>query len=407
MLQHIIGVLAVLLVLVVATVTSIVFILMRRRRRLGVILLGITVLLGLAAGWKIFYAHSFNKTYHTSSAINLSALRARANAANIYLGATADVNMLADPRFLTAFNSVTPENALKLGELLSGGKIGAYDFSKADAIVDRAINQGLRVRGHTLIWGKASDLFKSPDLEAYLQGFPAAQRPRVLRQVVEQHIDTVVSHYRGRISMWDVVNEPLYLFWSPRIDENVFYRYLGPDYIADMFRMARKANPEAKLYLNEQLGSFGDARAEAFFALTSKLRKSGAPIDGAGLQSHFGFAVPSIKEFQDYLSRITALGVEVEITEMDARLALFGDAPDPYVAQAEFYGKILDACLQNPNCKGVTFWGFTDAHCWMDSLPLLYAKPNEPYLFDEQGLPKPVVEVLDEVLRNHSGRKAN
>jgi endo-1,4-beta-xylanase len=73
------------------------------------------------------------------------------------------------------------------------------------------------VRGHTLIWGKASDLLKSPDLDKYLRGPPLADRSRILRDLVHQHITTVLTHFKGRIVTWDVVNEPLYMYWSARI----------------------------------------------------------------------------------------------------------------------------------------------------------------------------------------------
>jgi endo-1,4-beta-xylanase len=297
---------------------------------------------------------------------------------------------------------MTPDNALKLDALRSGGPIGTYDFSRADAIVNRARQLGLRVRGHTLIWGKASDLLKSPDLDKYLRGFPPVDRSRILRDLVHHHITTVLTHFKGRIVTWDVVNEPLYMFWSARIDDNVFFRYLGPEYVADAFRIARDVDPTVKLYLNEQLESFSDARAEAFFKLVQRLKQEGVPIDGVGLQSHFGFVLPSMQESRAILARLNALGLEVEFTEVDARLALFRDTADPYRAQGEFYGQLLTACLENPGCKGMTFWGFADDHCWMDSLPLLFPKPNEPYLFDAHRIPKPAVVALDKVLSGHA-----
>jgi endo-1,4-beta-xylanase len=160
-----------------------------------------------------------------------------------------------------------------------------------------------------------------------LSASPRADRSRVLGELVHRHIRTVLTHFKGRMATWDVVNEPLYMFWSARIDDNVFFRYLGSEYIADAFRIARGVDPTAKLYMSEQLESFSDARAEAFFKLAQHLKQEGVPIDGVGLQSHFGFTLPAMEEFRAFLARLTALGLEVEITELDARLALIRGAP--------------------------------------------------------------------------------
>jgi len=72
---------------------------------------------------------------------------------------------------------------------------------------------------------------------------------------------------------------------------------------------------------------------------------------------------------------------------------LFKDADDPYQAQAEYYGELLKVCLENPACIGVTFWGFTDAHSWMDA-SWFFTKPNEPYFYDHDMNPKPVIQEL-------------
>ena len=403
MLHHIIHLVTAAAILSVAFITGVVLLFWRRTRLPGIRVLAITVLAGAAWSWLVIVPRSYERSYlNQPDEPADGSLRERADAARFYLGAVGDLTTIAHPRFQETFNSTTVENALKMGDLFAAGQIGVYDFSRADAMVDLALNKGLRVRGHTLIWGKESDLFKAPDLEAYLRDFPVAERSRVLRLLVEKHIRTVLGHYRGRIRDWDVVNEPLYMFWSEKIDENVFFRHLGRGYIADAFRLARSADPDARLYLNEQLESFSDERAEAFFALAKELKESGAPVDGIGLQSHFGFELPSLPEFRTFLRRLTALGFEVEVTELDARLRLFGGAPDPYRAQGRFYAEMLSICLETPGCRGLTFWGFADNACWMDALPL-FAKPNEPYLFDRDMNPKPAVNELYRVFEQHPG----
>ena len=110
--------------------------------------------------------------------------------------------------------------------------------------------------------------------------------------------------------------------------------------------------------------------------------------------------LPSIENLKKYIERFTDLGLEVELTEVDARLRLFNKFDDPYLAQGELYGQILQICLENPGCIGLTFWGFSDAYCWLDKLPFIQ-KPTEPYLFDKDMNPKPGIEKLYNVFLNH------
>jgi endo-1,4-beta-xylanase len=85
----------------------------------------------------------------------------------------------------------------------------------------------------------------------------------------------------------------------------------------------------------------------------------------------------------------------VELTELDINLLHFQFAPDPYQAQGEYYAALLKACLRNPMCRGITFWGFSDNDCWYDEVsPLVFPKPNEPFLFDANMNPKPAYTEL-------------
>jgi endo-1,4-beta-xylanase len=105
--------------------------------------------------------------------------------------------------------------------------------------VDLALAKGMRVRGHALVWGRYPGAGHPSDLEKVLK---AASDPKVrLEQVLSEHIDTVLGHFRGRIPQWDVVNEPLH-FWKPIWDDNVFYSTLGPEFVATAFRLAHAAD---------------------------------------------------------------------------------------------------------------------------------------------------------------------
>ena len=320
-------------------------------------------------------------------------LREMADKAGFYIGSIGGVDMISRPEFTSAVNSVTPERALKMQGVFKNMEVGNYDFTEGDAIVDFALDKNLRVRGHTLIWGKLSHYFKAPDLDKYLSNFPEQERTGILKKIFEDHIITMLNHYQGRVGVWDVVNEPLELFGNGELEENVYSRYLGENYIEEAFRLAHEVDPELKLYLNEQLMNYHDERARGLLELVRKLQQNNVPIHGIGLQSHIPLELPDLNNMRNYLKEIEEMGLEVELTEVDVRLILFKDAEDPYEAQAKFYAELLKVCLESPACKGITFWGFTDAHSWMDG-SWMFPKPNEPYFYDKDMNPKPIIKAL-------------
>src|SRR5690606_19936223 len=156
-------------------------------------------------------------------------------------------------------------------------------FSQADALVNLALSKQVGLRGHTLIWGRFAGHGHPSDLEAALQAAPDPRREP--ERLMTEHIGAVLGHFRGRISQWDAVHEPLDLH-EPVWDDNVFYRTLGPEFVAKAFHIAHAADPSLELVLNEQLSLYDDEHAEKFFEIVRHLRETGAPIHGVGLQSH-------------------------------------------------------------------------------------------------------------------------
>lgn len=295
------------------------------------------------------------------------------------------------------FNSMTPANATKWGNLLVGGKLGRYDFTDADQLVNLALERSAHVRGHALVWGRFPGHGHPSDLEEVLK---AAPDPRArLEQLLSEHISAVLGHFRGRIPQWDVVNEPLHL-WQPAWDDNVFYRTLGPDFVTRAFQLAHAADPSLELVLNEQLQSYEDEHAEKFFELVQQLKQSGVPLHGVGLQSHVLVSLPSVASLEAYMRRIASLGLFIEITELDVRVRLFSDDPDPYAAQGRYYRDLAAACLQQPACRGITVWGIGDRFTWIgEEPPFRWLKPNDPLLFDDDLRPKPAYRGLIDALR--------
>ena len=336
-----------------------------------------------------FIKREHPRNYLAEQRVKGTSLRDAALRKGIWIGAAVDdVETPAfDQALSESFTSITTENALKWGELRKKMSL-PYDFSRADRIVDAALARGARLRGHALVWGKFPGSGFPMDLAETLE---QASNPKVeLQKILEEHIFTVSGRYAGRIMTWDVVNEPFELFRT-RIDKNVFYQVLGLDYIPMSFALARQAGPATRLFLNENLIQYADDRAAAFLKLVTGVKKKNMPIDGVGLQSHLCTEIPSLKELGNYLRQLADLGLEIEITEMDASISLFRKAQDPFKAQGDFFKAFTETCLECPACKGITFWGIDDRDNWMDRLlpPLIPFKPNSPLLYDDEMHPKP------------------
>lgn len=298
----------------------------------------------------------------------------------------------------THFTAVSDENAFKWSSMEPSE--GVVDFSDTDALVEWAEEKDLRLRAHVLFWHR----LQTP---AWVrQTVEAAPDPVArLTALMTERVEEVVGRYRGRVAIIDVVNEPLETFgpgWDTADSlvsaENFFYTTLGEQYIDVAFRAAREADPRARLALNETVWNpvIGDPKADAFLDLVSRLRERGVPIDTVGLQTHgmFGVTPPffpgSTDSFRRYMDALGALGVKVEITELDVALPFLKTAPDPLAAQAALYEKVVLACARSRHCTGVTTWNIRDDDTWLDRFPVTAGNaPNEPLLLDAEGRPKP------------------
>ncbi|AOS63897.1 endo-1,4-beta-xylanase [Actinoalloteichus hymeniacidonis] len=275
------------------------------------------------------------------------------------------------------FDSVTAENEMKWSSVEPNR--GQYNWSGADQIVEFADQNGQSVRGHTLVWHS--------QLPNWLQNgdFSAEE----LRGILQNHITTIVTRYRGSIRAWDVVNEVFNEDGSLR--DSIWLRQLGPDYIADAFRWAREADPSVKLYINDYNTENINAKSDATYALVQDLRAQGVPIDGVGFQTHLATKYGLSDSFQPNLERFAALGVDVAITELDVRVDTPSDAAK-LAAQAELYKRVWDGCLAVDRCVEFTVWGFTDRHSWV---PGTFPGEGEACLFDASLNAKPAYRALN------------
>ena len=218
------------------------------------------------------------------------------------------------------FNSLTAEWEMKWDPVQKSP--GVFDFSGGDAIVAFAESRGMRVKGHALVWHGATPKWVE------------SLSPPELRIAFEDHIRTVAGHYRRRVYAWDVVNEAIDDSQAG-LRSTVFSRGLGPDYVAEAFRLARKADPDAQLVYNDYGGEGLNRKSNDVYALVKDLKQRGL-VDGVGLQMHISAAgFPAVADIQANIQRLADLGLQVNISEMDVRVKdVAGDAATKLAAAA-------------------------------------------------------------------------
>jgi endo-1,4-beta-xylanase len=206
------------------------------------------------------------------------------------------------------------------------------------------------------------------------------------------HIVQVVSHFRGQVVAWDVVNEA----WGDggqALRNTIFYQYLGASFIDDAFIAAHAADPAARLYYNDYGAEGAGAKSDAVYGMVQGMIARGVPINGVGLQMHTGptDTSPSAAQVAVNMRRLGALGLDVLVSEMDVQIC----ASDP-IAQSTRYHDIVADCVAEPSCKAVTVWGLPDKYSWRNGQAC--AAPR-PLLFDDNYVPKPAhAGVLDAFL---------
>ncbi|MDG2169735.1 MAG: endo-1,4-beta-xylanase [Opitutales bacterium] len=355
----------------------------RLLRSSGIILLG-SILLGLNTYWP----REYDKNYldqDLPAEIETTSLKDLADARDFYIGVALTPNPVHHSLIAKEFNSVTAENHLKPGRLLVDAANWKFDFSKADELLTFAEANGMRMRGHTLIWGKFPGMTFPKQWIEHING--ASDKKQTMEALIKRYIETVMGHFKGRIPAWDVVNEPMA---GKGLYPSIFSNSMGEEYIDFSFHVAREVDPDCSLFLNEQIQDYDGPQGTAFLALLKRLVERGVPIDGVGLQSHHINRIHDTDALERYIRSIGQLELKVEITELDVRLRLFGNEKDPYQAQGDQFKKIVEVCLNDPACIGVTLWGLTDRNNWMDSVPpFKWKSPNAPNMFDEDMNRKP------------------
>jgi endo-1,4-beta-xylanase len=331
-------------------------------------------------------------------------LRELAEKAGISLGTEFGWWRMQDPRYYDLI--FANYNTLILSEFSWKGfwrGRGDYDFETLDRIVDWAIRHGFRVRASHLVWG-ATEGDVLPDW--LVQG--NFSRDEYI-QILKEHVTTVVSHYKGRVTEWSIANEAISRsawkgsdFWMDKI---------GPEYIELSFQWAREADPDGILIFNEfnnESPRDGETRriVNKMYETVKRLKSKGVPIDVVGMQMHlllkYSSPIPPKKQdVVDTMRKFGELGVRIFITEFDVDVhKVPGSQQERWKYQADLYRDMVEACLESGVCTSFATWGVSDSTSWITCQDkwCVNIPDADPLMFDKDFRPKPAYFAVRDVL---------
>jgi endo-1,4-beta-xylanase len=315
-------------------------------------------------------------------------LRSLADARGIKIGAAVAPSHFSEPAYAATlareFNQVEPENAMKFGPIHPGPK--SYNFDPADAIVEFAQARKMAVRGHTLVWHN--------QVAAWVKS--GNYTPEQLSAILQEHINTVVGRYAGKVYAWDVVNEA---FESDGTIRKTIWSE-SPGYIEQALRWAHSADPKALLFYNDFSAEVINRKSDAIYKMAQDFKARGVPLDGIGLQMHVGLRPGALDSISANIRRLTDLGLQVQITELDVKLPVDASGvatPEAVEAQAKVYHDIVALCVKNPKCTAIQIWGFTDKYSWIPGSSKGFGAALP---FDANYQPKPAYKAIEEALQS-------
>ncbi len=309
------------------------------------------------------------------------------------------------------FSMATPENCMKPASVQPTPN--EMRFERPDQFVDFAVGRGMQVVGHCLVWAKDD---RTPDW-FYKVGDRVATKDELLDRM-QRYIRTVAGRYRGKIAMWDVVNEALD-DGDPFLRPSGWVSACGEEFIDVAFRCAHEADPNALLIYNDYNNELPKKRAK-MIQLIENLQKREVPLHAIGLQGHYELDKIPYEDIEETLKVARRLGLKVVVSELDIDVVMRGKwwaengkyreelaKYDPYrdgcpedvlKRQAEQYAKLFSLFTKYSDViLRVSFWNLHDGDSWLNYFP--WQRVNHPLLFDRQQKPKPAFEAVLQALR--------
>jgi endo-1,4-beta-xylanase len=350
---------------------------------------------------------------------------------------------------LAQFNQIAPENDLKWQLIHPRPGPDGYDFGPADAFVEFGLKHKMYLIGHTLVWhGQTPNwVFQGTNPPPVVPnvtvapltntnfagtnapsgrrlgrgpggGFGRFTGPRASREELlarmREHIHTVVGRYKGKIKVWDVVNEAIADGGTNVLRNSLWAEIIGPDFIAKAFEYAHEADPDAILRYNDY-GLENPGKRRKLITLIKELQAQKVPVHAIGTQAHLSVSSPSFEGMDEALTELASLGLPVHVTELDVNSAQGGQrsmsaeisenaaatqgglVDDANQRLANQYANMFRAFLKHKDSiKMVTLWGVNDGVSWRAN--------GRPLLFDGKNQPKPA---FDAVIREALATKKN
>lgn len=301
------------------------------------------------------------------------------------------------------FNSITAENDMK--PISVHPKEGVWNWGAADSIADFCRQNGIRLRGHCLVWHNQFSDWMFTDKKG------REVKKEVFYQRLREHIHTVVNRYKDVVYAWDVVNEAMAdnNMLHPWIGHNAspyrqsrLFKLCGDEFIAKAFEYAHEADPNALLFYNDY-NAADPQKCDRIYNMVKKMQDAGVPITGIGMQGHYNIYEPSAEDVDAALTRYAQLVKHIHITEHDIRTnaemggqltfsqGKDGTLPSYLTAlQEDQYARMFRVFRKHKDViDNVTFWNLSDADSWL-------SKNNHPLLFDVNYQAKPIYRVVSD-----------
>ncbi|MFY7729754.1 MAG: endo-1,4-beta-xylanase [Flavobacterium sp.] len=278
------------------------------------------------------------------------------------------------------FSSISAEYEMKMNPISVAS--GVYNWEAADKIVTYGSNNGINVHGHALVWHMAV-----PNWLANYQGTDAE-----FSNEVKKYITDVVTHYAGKVTSWDVVNEA--------VDDNtgnlrntIFLQRMGPNYVNQCFQWAQEAanaagDTDLLLFYNDYATSTNIPKQNRMYELIDALKASNL-IDGIGFQMHNTYLSPTKSQIETDINRAVGKGLKIHISELDIQVNPFNDIStftnERRLDQKDKYKEIVKIYNAIPaaNKYALTIWGMRDNDSWIPYNAELNHPGNDwPLLYD-------------------------
>ena len=291
------------------------------------------------------------------------------------------------------YNSITAENDMK-PQPTEPSK-GEFNWEAADRIANFCRQNGIRLRGHCLMWHAQIGRWMYEDAE----GNPLPKEEFFSN--MREHITAIVSRYKDVVYCWDVVNEAITddRQASDPYRQSPLYHIAGDEFIAKAFQYAREADPEALLFYNDY-NETDPVKSQRIYNMVKKMKEAGVPIDGIGMQAHYNIYGPQEEDIDAAIRLYRQVVDHIHVTELDVRLneemgggldfsregAAVSDSMDQYLADQ--YARIFRVLRRHSDVVDcVTFWNLSDRDSWLGSR-------NYPLPFDTSYKPKKAYDYI-------------